>query len=245
MNADDDGYQLFYWPMLQGRGEFVRLVLEDIGAQYVDVARQAGSLEEGAGLVMKARTEGLGVGIRAFAPPFLRVGSTVLSQTSVICDFLARRHGLIADDEATQAVGRGVMLTILDVVDAAHDTHHPIAASLTYEEQFEAATIAGELFAKQRLPTVLSYFEALLTDSGTWLLGGPNPSYVDIALFQLVEGLSYAFPNAMKRASVPRVMTLHETLAQRPRLAAYLASDRRIPFNEHGVFRHYPALDPH
>ena len=32
-------YELHYWPRIQGRGEFVRLALEQAGAEYVDVAR--------------------------------------------------------------------------------------------------------------------------------------------------------------------------------------------------------------
>ena len=70
-------------------------------------------------------------------------------------------------------------------------------------------------------------------------------TYADLSLFQMLEGLRYAFPNAMKRQEkkMPRALALLERVARRPRIAAYFASKRRIPFNEQGIFRYYKELD--
>lgn len=246
MNTTDDnnGYELIYWPVLQGRGEFVRLVLEDAGVAYVDAAREAGSIDMGVELVINAR-RGLATGLCPFAPPIVRHGSLVLAQTAVICDYLATRHGLAPAGDDDRYLARQLMLTVLDVVDEAHDTHHPISTALTFEEQRDAAIQAGTDFVTGRLRVRLEYFETVLGRSGgTWLLG-KQFTYVDLALFQLIAGLDYAFPNAMKElsGSLQKVRRVHADTALRTPLGAYLSSPRRLAFNAHGVFRHYPELD--
>lgn len=242
--SDRTDYELIYWPMLQGRGEFVRLVLEDAGVAYVDRARLPE--DEGGGIAcVVACREGKRPGVPPYAPPVLRSGSLVIAQTAVICEYLAQRHGLAPTDEPGQLEARQLMLTVLDVVDEAHDTHHPIAVGHYYEDQADAALLATRVFVSERLPAWLAYFERVIGSSGgAWLLGA-TPSYADLALFQLVEGLEYAFPKAMARLTrdVPVTVGLRDAVKARPRLAEYLASPRRIPFNEHGIFRYYEALD--
>ena len=247
MGADKGGdrpYELVYWPFLQGRGEFVRLVLEDAGVAYVDVAREPEGHGGGVEAVRDAGGAGTGA-LTPFAPPVLRAGARVIGQTALICGWLGERHGLAPADEAGRLAARQLMLTILDVVDEAHDTHHPIAASLYFEDQRDAAIAAGRIFSGERLAQWLAYFEGVAPPEADWLLGA-QASYADLALFQLVEGLEYAFPNAMRRLApqAVRVHAIRERVRRRPRIAAYLASPRRIPFNEAGVFRHYPELDP-
>ncbi|NKC13852.1 MAG: glutathione S-transferase [Gammaproteobacteria bacterium] len=237
-------YELIYWPGLPGRGEFVRLVLEDAGVTCKDLARMQGDVSKGTEWVAKVRS-GLGAGSKAFAPPILRKGELVLAQTAVICDFLARRHGLIAADEERQLMARSLMLTVLDGVDEAHNTHHPVSVALTFEEQREAAIAAGRAFAAGRLAARLGYFEDVLAGGGgPWLLGD-ELTYVDLALFQLWCGLEFAFPRAFAAATsaMTYLPALHEGVAARSRLAAYLRSERRMPFNHHGIFRYYPELD--
>ena len=96
-----------------------------------------------------------------------------------------------------------------------------------------------------RVPKLLGYFEDVLDESGGPYVFGRRLCYVDLSLFQIVAGLRYAFPKRMKRfeKNVPRLAALHDRVAARPRIAAYLASERRIPFNEWGIFRRYKALD--
>lgn len=221
-------YQLYYWPGIQGRGEFVRLALEDAGAPYVDVARGPNGVD--AMLAAMKRH-------RAFAPPFLRDGRLVIAQTANILFYLGPRLGLAPNGEAERLRLHQQQLTIADFLAEVHDTHHPIANSLYYEDQKKEARRRTALFIEQRIPKYLGYFERTLA---------PRFSYVELSLFQVVEGLRYAFPHAMKKAErkVPRLVRLRDRIAKRPRLAAYLASDRRIPFNQQGIFRHYPELDP-
>ncbi|HEY4119730.1 MAG TPA: glutathione S-transferase family protein [Byssovorax sp.] len=236
-------HELFYWPSIQGRGEFVRLALEEAGADYVDVARLP--VEEGGGVAAIQRfLKGHEDGALPFAPPFLRVAGVVVAQTASILAFLGPRLGLVPDDDASRAAALQLSLTVADVAAEVHDTHHPVATALYYEDQKPEAKRRAEGFVTQRLPKYLGYFERVLARTGKGLVG-PSLTYADLGLFQLVEGLRYAFPRAMDNVehAAPRVVTLHEQVAKRPRVAAYLASPRRVPFNEDGIFRRYPELD--
>lgn len=229
-------YELYYWPGIQGRGEFVRLVLEDAGADYVDVARQPGG-DKRMMQVLKGE-----LAPHVFAPPALRAGDIVLAQTANITRFLGERHGLAPADEPGRLAAATVALTIADLVDEVHDTHHPISVAEVYEKQKPAAAERAKAFRDKRLPRFVGYLERNLAANGDWLAGG-SCSYADLAAFQIVEGLRYAFPHAFGRVSCPKLLALRDRVAARPRIAAYLASDRRLPFNEHGIFRRYPELD--
>jgi glutathione S-transferase len=235
-------YELYYWPTIQGRGEFVRLALEEAGEEYVDVARRRGGV-----MAMQRLMDGAGARHPPFAPPFLKDGDVLIAQTANILLYVGRRHGLAPRDEAGRLWAHQLQLTIADVVDEAHDTHHPIASSLYYEDQQAEARRRAADFIVNRIPKYLSYFERVLEGNpqGARHLVGRQTSYSDLSLFQLVAGLRYAFPRAMAALEprVPRVAALHDRVAVRPRIDAYLKSARRIAFNEHGIFRHYPELD--
>ncbi len=235
-------YELYYWPEIQGRGEFVRLALEEAGAEYVDVARERGGMER-----MFRLMEGKGTKTPPFAPPFLKAGKLVIAQTANILLYLGGALRLAPANEAGRLWAHQLQLTIADFVLEAHDTHHPIAGSLYYEEQRPEAKRRAAIFLKERVPKFLDYFEAALeaNPAGDKHLVGARLSYADLSLFQMVEGLRYAFPRAMRRLerTRKRVTALHDRVAERPRLKAYLASERRLAFNEQGIFRHYPELD--
>ncbi len=235
-------YELFYWAGIQGRGEFVRLALEEVEAEYVDVAREAGG--EGAMLRLLG---GGDVEWPPFAPPFLKAGELIIGQTANILFYLGAHHGLAPAAGAGRLWTHQLQLTIADLVDEVHDTHHPIASSLYYEDQRPEARARATDFLKSRAPKYLGYFERVLEQNkaGDRHLVGAELTYPDLSLFQVVAGLRYAFPRAMARLEPkhPRVIALHDLVAARPRIAAYLASERRIAFNEHGIFRHYKELD--
>jgi len=238
-------YELFYWPSIQGRGEFVRLALEAAGAEYVDVARARG---RGLGMnAMLRLMEGPDLSRPPFAPPFLRAGRQVIAQTANILHFLGPRLGLVAKAEATRLWAHQLQLTVEDLVVDVHDTHHPVAMSLYYEDQKPEARRRAEYFTRERAPELLSYFEDVLqrNSSGQGYMIGRSLSYVDLSMFQVIDGLRYAFPKMMARfeREIPGLVSLHARVAKRPKLAAYLASARRLPFNEDGIFRHYPELD--
>ncbi len=233
-------YELYYWPGIQGRGEFVRLALEDAGADYVEVARQPQGMA-----AMSRLMESPSVKRPPFAPPFLKAGKLVIAQTANILFFLGPRLGLAPKQDAGRLWAHQLQLTIADWVTEVHDSHHPIAGSLYYEDQKREAKRRAEDFTAERLPKFLSYFEQVLGRNGSRFLVGNKVSYVDLSLFQMIEGLRYAFPRAMTKQERKhrRVVALHDRVAARPRFADYLASERRLPFNQEGIFRHYPELD--
>jgi glutathione S-transferase len=205
-------YEFYYWPSMQGRGEFVRLALEEAGADYIDIARN--SVDEGGG-------------------------------EEALMAFLERDD--VPRDAAKRLWVHQIQLTIADLVAEAHDTHHPLSGDLYYEDQKPEALRRAKSFREERIPKFLGWFERILARNpdGAGQLVGSALTYADLSLFQIVEGLSYAFPRTTRRTlrKVPRLTALHQAIAQRPRIRAYLSSDRRIAFNEQGIFRHYPELD--
>ncbi|NEU10518.1 glutathione S-transferase [Methylobacterium sp. BTF04] len=234
-------YELYYWPTIQGRGEFVRLALEAAQADYVDVARVD---EDGVGVLTRF-LEDPAIRRPSFAPPFLRDGDVVVGQSAAILAYLGPRLGLVPEGEADRVWTHQIQLTIADVVAEAHDTHHPIAVGLTYEEQKPEAARRAADFCRNRIPEYFAWFEHVLTRNDGTHLVGDRLTYADLSLFQLVDGLRYAFPRATAAtlADNPHVEALHAGTRERPCLVAYLASPRRIPFNQQGIFRRYPELD--
>jgi glutathione S-transferase len=235
-------YELYYWPGIQGRGELIRLAFEETGTPYIDVARQSESQGGGVKALMRF-IKGDGAGTLPFAPPFLKLGELVIAQTANILAFLGPRLGLVPADEPSRLRANQLMLTIMDLLVEVHDVHHPIASSLYYEDQKAEALRRAPLFLGERVPKFLGYLERLLARDGH--LVSDAVSYVDLAAFQVVAGLRYAFPKAMASLEprIPLVSALHARVARRPNVAAYVASARRLPFNEHGLFRSYPELD--
>lgn len=243
-------YHLHYWPELQGRGEFVRLALEAAGAAYVDVAR--GSPQEGGGAPALVRAlQDPALARPPFACPFLVDGRKVIAQTAAILLYLGPRLQLAPRGEADSLWLHQVQLTVEDFVREVHDVHHPIAAGLYYEDQQAEALRRADDFRRNRLPKFMAWFETVLARNpgnaarAVPRLVGGRLSYADLSLFQLVEGLRYAMPKASRRVlkKAPLVVALHAGVARHKRVAAYLASERRLPFNLQGIFRHYPELD--
>jgi glutathione S-transferase len=239
-------YQLHYWPGMQGRGEFVRLALETAGASYVDVAR--GNASDGQGLpALFHYLQDDSVTRPPFACPLLVDGKRVIAQTAAILLYLGPRLKLVGASEADRLWTHQIQLTIADAVDEAHNTHHPLGGSLYYEDQKPEAARAAKEFRTQRIPKYLGWLQTVLERNprGDKHLVGARLSYADLSLFQLVEGLLYAFPKVTRRAlkKTPLVLALHDRVAQQRRVSAYLKSVRRIPFNEDGIFRRYPELD--
>jgi glutathione S-transferase len=233
-------YELYYWPEIQGRGEFVRLALEEAGVKYDDVARK-GDGEDRMMAIVESRK---GV-TPPFAPPFLKAGKLVIAQTANILMFLGEKHGLAPKTAAGRLWTNQLQLTMADFLVEIHDTHHPIASALYYEDQKPEAKRRTEIFLDQRVPKFLGYFDDIIRKSGRPYLTGKKVTYADLSLFQIVDGLRYAFPRATARAEkkFARVSKLHDAVAKRPRIAAYLKSKRRIAFNTMGIFRQYPELD--
>jgi glutathione S-transferase len=238
-------YELYYWPSIQGRGEFVRLTLEQAGARYRDVAREPGK-QAGVAALMRF-LNGRHVRRPPFAPPFLKAGRLVIGQTANILQFLGPRHGLVPKEQAGRLWVHELQLTMADFLGEIHDTHHPVAPGLYYEEQKKEARRRAADFLQNRAPKYLGYFERALGTSarGQRYLTGAKPTYADLSLFQIMAGLSYAFPRATAKSArkYRRLFALRARVQELPRIAAYLASPRRIPFNNEGIFRHYPELE--
>jgi len=239
-------YELHYWPSIQGRGEFVRLALEAAGAPYIDVARGEEDAGQGTAAMLRCMQDETQAH-PPFAPPFLKDGQVVVGQTAAILQYLAPVLKLVARGEQARTWTHQIQLTIADAVGEAHDTHHPIAGSLYYEDQTPEALRRASDFCRARMRKYMEWFESILERNpvGSRHLVGARLSYADLSLFQLVEGLRYAFPKAAAKVlgKTPKVTALHDRVAALPRVAAYLRSDRRIAFNEQGIFRRYPELD--
>lgn len=232
-------YELYYWTGIQGRGEYIRLALEEAGAPYHDMAREQGDGVIEA-LTRKAQTP-------SFAPPFLKDGELILGQVSAILLYLGDKLDLAPKDAHQHLWTHQIQLTIADLVVEGHDTHHPLGADFYYEDQKPESKRRAADFRQQRVPKFLDWFETILTRNpkGPAHLVGARLSYADLSLFQIVEGLDYAFPKLMARigGDYPQVHALHDAVAERPNIKAYLASSRRLPGNEDDLFRHYPELD--
>ena len=232
-------YQLYYWPTIQGRGEFVRLALEQVQADYVDVARHKHGSAAMAAAMARAGTP-------PFAPPFLVAGEQTIGQSANILLFLGARHGLAPRAQAGRLWIHQLQLTIADLVAEVHESHHPVSSALYYEDQKKEARRRAADFLASRVPKFFDYFEGVLAQGGRGgFFFGARLSYADLSMFQVIEGLRYAFPHSMARIEpgYPRLLALRAQVAALPNIAAYLASTRRIPFNQDGIFRHYPELD--
>lgn len=240
----DNSYKLVYWPFLQGRGEFVRLLLVEAGAAYTDVARLPEA--DGGGMPAVLRyIRGQAPGLPPLAPPILVDGELVLAQVVNICEHLAEKHGLVPADTAGRLAARQIALTVADLVAEAHDTHHPVAHQRKYETQKPQAKMRAAEFTGGRMMKFLGYLERVHRHhGGPWMLGAAF-SYVDLSVFQVLSGLAYAYPKtfAAGRDQLPGLLAVQAAVAQRPRIAAYLASDDRLSFHESGIFRRYPELE--
>ncbi|CAN5334018.1 glutathione S-transferase [soil metagenome] len=242
VKRNSQSYELYYWPGIQGRGEFIRLALEDSGVEYLDIARSDKGSEK-----MLRLMNGEEVARPSFAPPFLKAGDQLIGQTANILLFLGPRLALAPADEAGTLWTHQLQLTVSDLLTEVHDTHHPIAGGLYYRDQKPEALRRAADFTAVRLPKYLDYFEGILArnpDGTSWLVGDTT-TYVDLSLFQVLAGMRYAFPKTMKALAphYPLLTALHQRVSERPRIAAYLASPRRLPFNRQGIFRHYKELD--
>jgi len=247
MARSSPSYELFYWPGIQGRGEFVRLALEAAAVPYLDVARLPPGRGRGPGALARLLTEP-GPWLIPLGPPVLRHGRTLVAHTAAILQYLGPRLGLVPRDERGRLRAHQLQLTIADLVAEAHGTHHPVSPSLYYEDQKAEAARCAASFVRDRMPMYLGYLDRALDSNpagrGRWLVGR-GPTYPDLSTFQVIAGLRYAFPGAMARHErrVPRLGALQDRVAALPPVAAYLASERRLPFGEAGIFRHYPELD--
>ena len=239
-------YELYYWPGIQGRGEFVRLALEEAAADYVDFALVPPS--DGGGVPALERVlSDEGLERPPLAPPILKANRRLIAQTANILLFLGGRLGLAPRDERGKLWAHQLQLTIADFVGEIHDSHHPIAGALYYEQQKSAAKRRTKYLLDERIPKFLGYFETVLERNPSrrgWLIGS-RLGYVDLSMAQVIAGLKYAFPKRAGAAlrGYPRLEVLHERVFARRRIKAYVGSGRRTAFNEHGLFRHYAELD--
>jgi glutathione S-transferase len=246
-NSTATVYALYYWPSLPGRGEFVRLILEQAGVSYDDVARRPKEQGGGVGAIMQM-LGATGPGLRPLAPPVLVHGDVRLAQMPNNCAYLGARHGLAPKDELGRFEAMQLQLTLADLITETHDTHHPVGKGLYYEQQKAEALRCALGFVDERMPKYLRYFETVLQANlaapGQHLIGDAL-SYVDLSMNHVLRGLAYAFPSAFAHWSrdIPGLLALSDRVDVLPNIAAYRASTRCLPFGEQGIFRFYQELD--
>jgi len=229
-------YQLWYWPNIPGRGEFVRLALEAAEIDYEDMAREKGA----EALVEDLQSRS---GIKPLAPPYLVDGDLCIGQTANILAILADRHDFGAGELETDLQLIQLQLDVTDIVAEVHNVHHPVSGNLYYHDQMDAAYEAAQNFRDTRIPHFLDHFEGALEENGGPYMLGDSWTHIDTSLFQLMEGLDYMFPSRMRSLDYPRLELCRQAVMEIDGIEQYLASDRRLPFNEDGIFRHYPELD--
>lgn len=268
----DVPYNLIYWPDIPGRGEFIRLALEEAGAEYVDTAKVEGGIDEVMAHIKGEKPDD-NTNPPIFAPPILKHGDLVISQTPNILLYLGPRLGLVpsaADDPDALYKVNELALTALDgLSNEPHDCHHPIASELYYEDQQEEAKRKAEHYVKTRLPKFLGYFERVLNSKasgeGPYLYAG-KLSYADLVLFQVcsapclapialriradmrqcLDGLKFMFPKAMakldKEGKHSKLFELYDAVRQRPKIKEYLEGPRRQKYSS-GLYRYYEEFD--
>ncbi len=186
-------YELYYWPSIQGRGEFVRLALEEAGADYVDVARRPG--RRGVPAMMKLMASRR-VAHPPYAPPFLKAGKLIIAQTAEILFYLGPRLKLAPRDEVGRLWAHQLQLTIADLVVRIHDTHHPVSGWLYFEEQRPAAKRRTKDFWRYQAPKMLGYFERVLRQNGDKYQCRPPPDLCRSLAVPDCRGFALRVPEA-------------------------------------------------
>ncbi|KAL1639271.1 hypothetical protein SLS58_008113 [Diplodia intermedia] len=251
-------YELLYHPGIPGRGEYIRLVLEAAGTPYSEPAREKGKAGYDAVLATcsPSSTGDADGNPPVFAPPALRVPGAgrdgkalVIAQTPNIIQYLAPKVGLAPADEADALHASQIMLTALDLSNETHDSHHPIAVSLYYEDQKDAAKQRAKDFRENRIPKFFSYFERSLKGNeesgGGKYLVGDKLTHADTTVWQVIDGLLFAFPKELeaRKEEFPLIFgKFYPGIKEEKGLKEYLASDRRLKYSQ-GLYRHYPELD--
>ncbi|KAM0264933.1 hypothetical protein ACHAQJ_000449 [Trichoderma viride] len=242
-------YELIYWPGIPGRGEVVRLLFEETGTPYTDTAKGKKAVP-----TLLSYTAAKNVGDETnpplFAPPVLKHGDLVINQLPNILLYLAPKLGLAPTSGDGVYHLNEIALTILDgFLNEVHETHHPIDTAQYYEVQKEEAKKRSKAFREERLPKFLGYVQRVLdgkrSGEGGWLYGG-ELTYVDLVLFQCLDGTKYAFPKAVEKfregGEYDGVFKLYDAVKERPNIKAYLESERRVAYAD-GIWRHYPELE--
>ena len=248
----EEVYHLIYWPGIPGRGEHVRLALEQAGAEYTDTAHVEDGIKTVSSQISK-ENKGDSINPPPLAPPILKHGEYTISQTPNILLYLGTKLGLAPTTEE-DPVGiyhvNELTLTALDgLSNEPHDVHHPIAVAEYYENQKEEAAKKAKDYRENRLPKFFEYFERVLSGDaskgGEYLYGG-QLTYADLVLFQTVDGVSFAFPRRVgslkKSGDYDKVFALYDRVKALEKIKAYLESDRSQEYSM-GIYRHYPELD--
>ncbi|BGP38013.1 hypothetical protein JCM10449v2_001940 [Rhodotorula kratochvilovae] len=242
MTDQDAKYTLVYHAGIPGRGEFARLFFEATGTPYEDTALTAG--QDGIKPYMGGSFEGSDTNPLPFAPPILKHGSTVISQTPNILLYLATHIASPIDLDAGGEEGEPASKKAKASPLGTHDSHHPISVSSYYEDQKDEAIKRAADFRKNRVPKFFKHFEDNLHRSSSGYLLNSGPSHADLCLFQVYDGLLFAFPKLLAKIGpeYAKLRALYERVRDAPRIKAYLASERRQEYSM-GVFRHYEELD--
>ncbi|KAK4058824.1 hypothetical protein OIO90_000270 [Microbotryomycetes sp. JL221] len=255
-NPSKPDFEVVYHAGIPGRAEFVRLMFEATGVTYRDAPQ-----EDGQDCIIPYVTGNFADHDKnplPFAVPVLRHNDVVISQVPNIVLYLSSRLPPIdLDGESTNTAQTPAplhdlstfhwleqLMTILDMNNEVHETHHPIDIRLYYEDQKAEAQKRAQAFREARIPKFLGNFENNIKKHTSGFLN-EKVSPADLALFHMVEGILFAFPERINqvKSEFPHVFKLRDTIKSSRRIQAYINSGRRIPFNNYGIFRHYTELD--
>lgn len=233
-------YQLWYWPDIPGRGEFIRLPMEAAGIAYSEPARTAADGLAAVAAYLETLDQQ-----PAFAVPLLDTGSEQIAQTPNILAFLGEEHGIGPAGAAQRRYLNQLQIDMADFAEEMHSTHHPVSAYLYYEDQKAEAARVAEAFRTDRVGKYLAHFErAARTSDGDWLVGD-EWSCGDTSMAQLLDGLCYAFPRRMAilAPEFRKLQTIRRKISALAGIVSYRQSSRWQAFNQEGLLRHYPEHD--
>ena len=202
-------YRLFYWEK-RGRGEQIRLLLNELGQEYEDVYVPMN--EE----FMKLKRQGPGT-LYFGSVPMLEDGDFKLAQGPVIMNYLGRKHGLMPADLQPAAKTEAMVV-------GAEDMRMAYFRLLGDGREEKQAKFVGGAWNDRWL----SAWSGLIELNGdTGYLVGSTLTQADLAVWDALDAI-ITWIDGATFASFARVQKFYESIKARPAIASYLASDRRI-----------------
>jgi len=227
-----DMWQILYWPAKDadgkvaagaGRAEYLRVLFEEAGVPYQDVT---------AGLRAFFWQNLEAQPYPALAPPAIRKNNFILGQTAVCAKRLAMEFGFYPTDEDDAAHAEQIVTTVHEYIAEGRSAFHPVKNTMSYHDQKEEAKPYIAAFKADRLPRYMTNFERFLKANrgGGGFFVGDSLSYVDLQVMVMLQVTRSQFPDAWEALDAKLLKDHLAQMEARPRIKAYLLSDRKQPF---------------